>query len=156
MRSMTIALRLSADDVRLVRLALLYHLARPGAELDASTGKPAEHGLAEVDASLAERQNAAASLELSDRQTRGLLEAMLGCVNELRVYHLNGGAASMVPGFNEAACRSFPALAGDPEAALDVAESMMMLRRRLSAPGSGAERRSGGAEPKHGRWPFRR
>ncbi len=44
-----------------------------------------------------------------------LLQAMLGCVNELRVYHLNAGAASMVPGFNEAARRSFPEMAADPD-----------------------------------------
>ena len=46
MGSMAMALHLSADDVRLVRLSLLYHLARPGAELDPTTGQPAEHGLA--------------------------------------------------------------------------------------------------------------
>ncbi|TAK62110.1 MAG: hypothetical protein EPO22_07735 [Dehalococcoidia bacterium] len=154
---MTVALRLSAEDVRLVRLALLYHLARPGAEFDASTGQLAEHGLTEVDAALAEREDAAASLELTDGQLRRLLEAMLGCVNELRVYHLNGGAASMVPRFNETARRSFPAIADDPEAALDVAESMLMLRRRLAQPGAGNERPSRAAEPpKRSRWPFRR
>ena len=157
MRSMTVALRLSAEDVLLVRLALLYHLARPGAELDTSTGQLAEHGLAEVDAALAEREDAAVSLELTDGQRHRLLEAMLGCVNELRVYHLNGGAASMVAGFNETARRSFPPIAGDPEAALDVAESMLMLRRRLNASRSVAEPRSRSAEPpRRGRWPFRR
>ena len=140
-----------------MRLALVYHLARPGAELDSSTGQPAEHGLAEVDAALAERQDVQASLELTDGQLHRLLEAMLGCVNELRVYHLNGGAASMVPGFNEAARSSFPAIAGDPEAALEVAESMLMLRRRLSTPGRAVEQRSSTAEPpRRSRWPFRR
>ncbi len=154
---MTVAIRLSAGEVRLVRLALLYHLARPGAELDPATGQPAEHGLAEVDAALAGRDDAAATLTLTGEQLRRLLQAMLGCVNELRVYHLNAGAASMVPGFNEAARRSFPEMAADPESALDVAESMLMLRRRLARPEGPAAGPSGSAEPaRRGRWPFRR
>ena len=154
---MAATLRLSADDVRLVRLALRYHLARPGAELDAATGQLAEHGLTAVDAALAEHVDAAATLALTDAQLRKLLEAMLGCVNELRVYHLNGGAASMVQGFNEAACRLFPAMAGDPEDALTVAESILMLRRRLARSEAAEAGRSGTTgQAKRRRWPFRR
>lgn len=157
MRSMTASLRLSPEDVRLVRLALVYHLARPGAELDASTGQLAEHGLAEVDAALTEQNADAATLLLTGEQFRKLLEAMLGCVNELRVYHLSAGAASMVPGFNEAARRSFPEMAADPEAAVDVAESMLMLRRRLARSEDSPTGSSGSAAPaKRGVWPFRR
>ena len=157
MRSMTATLRLSPEEVRLVRLALLYHLARPGAELDAGTGQRAEHGLAEVDAALAERRDTAATLPLTDEQLRRLLEALLGCLNELRVYHLNAGAASMVPGFNETARQYFPAMADDPEAAVDVAESMLMLRRRVARTAPTAPRQTGSAEPaRRRRWPFRR
>jgi len=156
MGSMAATLRLSADDVRVVRLALMYHLARPGAELDAATGQLAEHGLTEVDAALAEHDGASATLALTDAQLRKLLEAMLGCVNELRVFHLNGGAASMVRGFNEAARRLFPAMARDPEAALTVAESMLMLRRRLARSESAESGPSGTADQaKRSRWPFR-
>ena len=157
MQSMATALHLSADDVRLVRLALVYHLARPGAELDPATGQPAEHGLAEVDAAIAEREGFAATLTLTDEQLRRLLQAMLGSVNELRIYHLNGGAASMVTGFNETARRFFPAIAGEPEVALDVAESMVMLRRRLSRSETTNVDPPASAEPaRRGRWPFRR
>ena len=150
-------LRLTAEDIRLVRLALLYHLARPGAELDPATGQPAAHGLAEVDGALDARDDSAAMLTLDDGQHRKLLVAMLGCVNELHVYHLSGGAPSMVPGFSETARRLFPSMTDEPEAALDVAQSMLMLRRRLArseateapnARAAGPERRS--------RWPFRR
>ena len=82
---------------------------------------------------------------------------MLGSVNELRVYHLNGGAASMVTGFNETARRFFPAIAGEPEVALDVAESMLMLRRRLSRSETTNVDPPARAEPaRRGRWPFRR
>lgn len=155
MRSMATTLRLSAADLPLVRLALLYHLARPGAELDPATARPAEHGLAEIKAAISDRGDAPVTLALDEAQHRRLLAAMLGCMNELRFYHLNGGAASTVPAFNETARRLFPSMAADPDAALDVAESMLMLRRRLV---SGA---AGGVEdaPEHarrGRWPFRR
>lgn len=154
---MTAATRLSASDVRLVRLALLYHLARPGAELDPATGHHTEHGLAEVDAALAERDDGAVTLTLTDAQSHRLLQAMLGSVNELRVYHLNGGSASMVPGFNDTARRLFPAMAADPESALDVAEAMLMLRRRLSRSGGSAVAGEESARPaKRGRWPFQR
>jgi len=152
MRLMAIAVHLSAGDVLLVRLALVYHFARPGAELDPATGHLAEHGLAEVDAALAGREESAATLALGDVQLHRLLQAMLGCVNELRVYHLSDGAASMVPGFNETARRLFPAMEGDPEAAVDVAESMLMLRRRLSR----SETAKFGEPARRSHRPFRR
>ena len=154
---MTVTLRLTAEDLRLVRLALLYHLGCPGAELDASTGQRAAHGLAEVNAAIGARDDSAATLALEEEQKRKLLAAMLGCVNELRVYHLNGGSPSMVPGFNETACRLFPAMADDPEAALAVAESMLMLRRRLARSEATEPGQPGTAElARRSRWPFRR
>jgi hypothetical protein len=157
MRLMTVALRLQPGDVRLVRLALVYHLARPGAELDPATGQPAEHGLAEAGAALAQRDDAGATLTLTDGQLQRLLQAMLGCVNELRVYHLSGGAVSMVPGFNETAIHMFPEMAADPEAAIDVAESMLLLRRRCERERGTSPPPPIAAEPaKRGRWPFRR
>lgn len=153
---MTTTLHFSAEDIRLVRLALLYHLARPGAELDHATGQPAAHGLAELEAAISARGNAPAQLALEDEQRRKLLEAMLGCVNELRVYHLNGGAPSMVRGFNETARRLFPSMAGDAEAALEVAESMLMLRRRVASEARRADVERAPEPSRRARWPFRR
>jgi hypothetical protein len=92
-------------------------------------------------------------------QYRRLLSAIYGCVNELRVYHMRGGGETTIPRFNETARSLFPAMAAEPEAALGVAEAMMMLRRRLER----AVRRAGeerAAQPAPGerrrRWPFRR
>ena len=49
---MTFTLRLTHDEPRLVFLALVYHLARPGSELDADTLAPSESGLRDVKVAL--------------------------------------------------------------------------------------------------------
>ncbi len=155
---MTITLRLSHGEPRLIYLALVYHLGRPGSELDAATLLPGEHGLGEVERALADRTGAGAlTINLDADQHRKLLAAMSGCVNELRVYHMSSGATSMVPRFNETAQTLFPVVATDPEAALSVAEAMMMLRRRLASETASAPRSiEPVAEGKRRRWPFGR
>ena len=45
---MSMALQLTHDEPRLVYLALVYHLGRPGSELDPATKMPAAHGLREM------------------------------------------------------------------------------------------------------------
>jgi hypothetical protein len=125
---------LSARDRRLVVLALAYHLARPGSELDAATRQPLEHGLRELEPLLRHPEGDAgptASFELDAWQHERLLSAMKGCITELRVHHLRHGAPSTVPGWTQEAIHLFPELQ-DPDTALDLAEDMMMLTRRLS------------------------
>lgn len=157
---MTFALKLTHDEPRLVYLALVYHLGRPGSELDPVTKLPGEHGLRAAKVALGNRlDDESAIVELDGEQYRRLLSAIYGCVNELRVYHMRGGGETTIPRFNETARSLFPAIAGEPEAALGVAEAMMMLHRRLER----AVRRAGeerAAQPAPGeqrrRWPFRR
>lgn len=157
---MKISLKLTHDEPRLVFLALVYHLSRPGSELDASTKLPVEHGLREVKVALGNHLfDASVVIELDDYQFRRLLSAIYGSVNELRVYHMRDGAGGTIERFAETARELFPAVADDPEAALEVAESMMMLHRRMeravsrqyeTAPGGE------GAAKRKGLWPFRR
>lgn len=129
---MTIALQLTHDEPRLVYLALVYHLGRPGSELDPVTKQPVEHGLREVKTALGNEIGAdTAVVELDDEQYRKLLSAIYGSVTELRVQHMRDGAESTVPRFTETAATLFPAIRDDPDAALDLAESMMMLHRRI-------------------------
>ena len=129
---MTIALQLTHDEPRLVYLALVYHLGRPGSELDPETKLPLARGLRDVKVALGgDIESDAAVIELDGAQYRKLLSAIYGCVNELRVYHMRGGAGGTTERFNETARALFPALGSDAAAALDVAEAMMMLRRRL-------------------------
>ena len=159
-----IALKLTHDEPRLVYLALVYHLGRPGSELDPDTKQPVEVGLRDVKTVLGNDLMAeSAVIELDDRGYQRLLSAIYGSVNELRVLHLRDGAPSTVPRFSETARSLFPALASEPEAALDVAEAMMMLHRRIErAVGAAARPSDAGASapsPGPGRrklWPFRR
>jgi hypothetical protein len=130
---MTVALQLTHDEPRLVYLALVYHLGRPGSELDPVTKQPLGHGgLREVKTALGnELTSESAVIELDDGQYRKLLSAIYGCVNELRVYHMRNGAESTVERFTQTARTLFPEITHDHDAALDVAEAMMMLHRRL-------------------------
>jgi hypothetical protein len=128
----TVALQLTHDEPRLVYLALVYHLGRPGSELDPATKQPGEHGLRDVKTRLGnDLASESAVVELDPEQYRKLLSAIFGSVNELRVHHMRAGAASTVARFTETAATLFPELRSDPEMALGLAEAMMMLHRRI-------------------------
>jgi hypothetical protein len=129
---MTLALKLTHDEPRLVYLALVYHLGRPGSELDGATMLPVERGLRGVKVALGNELDAdSAIVELDEWQYQRLHSAMKGCVTELRVYHMREGAPSTVERWTETARSLFPGITRDGEAALEVAEAMMMLERRM-------------------------
>ena len=158
---MTIALKLTHDEPRLVYLALVYHLGRPGSELDPVTKMPVEHGLREVKVALgSEIESDSAIIEVDDDQFRKLLSAIYGCVNELRVYHMRNGAESTIARFTETARSLFPDIKEDPAAALDISEAMMMLHRRMERAVARAGVMVAPAEApatkRRGRWPFGR
>ena len=158
-----IALKLTHDEPKLVYLALVYHLGRPGSELDADTKQPLEQGLRAVKTALGNELSAeSAVIQLDERGYQRLLSAIYGTVNELRVHHLREGATSTVGRFTETVTSLFPELASEPEAALDIAEAMMMLHRRIeravrTASGEGAGSDVPQAPPERARWrPFGR
>ena len=157
---MAIALRLTHDEPRLVYLALVYHLGRPGSELDPATRLPVERGLRHVMEAVAPALAAdSVDIELDGEQYRRLLSAIYGAVNELRVHHMRGGVQSTVAGFTDAVRATFPEVAVDPAAALDIAEAMMMLHRRIERAVARAARSfPPGTEPegRRRRWPFGR
>lgn len=121
-------------DARIVYLATVYHLGRPGSETDAITLERHNLGLGPVRAAIEPQlDKAVTTIELSDYQLQRLGEALLGLVNELKQLELAGGR-SAVPGFTEALARAFPEVAPDePGTALDLVGHAMMLRRRLDA-----------------------
>ncbi len=133
------ALRLPQRQARMVALAVAYHLARPGSELDRETMEEYEHGLAELPAALEPQLDAeAATLELSPLQTSLLATALSSVVNELKMYSvfdtMAGESArprSTSPGFDEKLRDLFPEVAEDPAVASDLAGEMTMLRREL-------------------------
>ena len=132
---------LQPSDARLVYLAVVYHLGRPGSETDPATLRPHELGLGPLRDALAAqleppRDGApptakVVALELSPYQLTRLGTALHGTVNELKQFEMAGGR-SAVPGFAAAFARLFPAATSGP-AALDLVPAAVMLRRRLDA-----------------------
>ena len=126
-------IRLQPDDARLAALAVVYHLGRPGSELDAATLQPHEHGLGPLQPELDEQLGyAVTSIDVTAYQLSRLGEALHGTVNELKQFELSEGR-SVVPGFAEAFARLFPDHAAEEGGALDLASQGVMLRRRLDA-----------------------
>ena len=139
---MAVELRLPPNEARLVFLAIAYHLARPGSELDPETKLSAQHGLAEVSSALQPQlRQAVASITLSTHQLERLGSAVLGVVNELKVYPMleprppeeGGGRRSSVPGFDRTLRHLFPEVEEDPDEATALMEPLVTLKRRLDA-----------------------
>ena len=159
-------IQLQQGDARLVFLAVAYHLGRPGSELDPLTKQPVDHGLAEVAAGLQPQLNREeASISLRQGQARRLLSGMLGAISELKSYpmlHLRAGPdgrRSTVPGFDRSLTHLFPEVEEDAQEAVGVAESMLMLRRRLEQDladllAEPEEPPAEAPQPKRGWWPF--
>jgi hypothetical protein len=151
-------LQLAPLDAKLIYLALQYHLARPGAELDPESKQPMAHGLAEVAQALEPQlHRAVATVELSEYQRQRLLSAIAGTMNELKTYPLldavpperGGGRRSTVPGFDAVLRRLFPEVDEEPDEAPQLAGHFMSLRRRLedAATAAAEEEASTPAQP---------
>lgn len=133
------ALRLPQRQARMVALALAYHLARPGSELDHETMQEYEHGLTELPAVLEPQLEAeGATLELWPVQVALLGTALSSVVNELKMYSVfdtmageSGRPRSTTPGFDDRLRALFPEVAADPAAASDLAGEATLLRRQL-------------------------
>ena len=135
------SLTLPQHQARLLYLALVYHLARPGSEVDPVTLSDYEHGLAEVKPALEPQlEGESATLELTPFQMARLNTAMLSTISELKTYSLFDKVAagterprSLAAGFDEALRWLFPRMAEDASYASELAEDLLMLRRQLSA-----------------------
>jgi hypothetical protein len=133
------SLRLPQRQARLVALAVAYHLARPGSELDHETMREYEHGLTEVPETLDPQLDAgAATLELDTLQVTLLGSAVSSVINELKTYSMldamagdSGHPRSTAPGFDDRLRALFPEVAADPSTASDLAGEATMLRRQL-------------------------
>ncbi len=128
-------IQLSNEDARLTYLALQYHLARPGSELDQETGETVTSGLGETAAALKPQlELAVATVELNGEQQRRLHSAIGGTINELKATPLlEAGGRSTMPAFAETLRLLFPAVAEDPDEAMSLAGHMLQLRRRFAA-----------------------
>lgn len=163
-----IELSLRQEETKLAYLAVAYHLGRPGSELDPVTKQLVEHGLAEIAQALQPQlRMAVATVSLRDNQLSRLLSGMLGSISELKTYPMleprpaeqGGGRRSSVPGFDATLRHLFPEVEEDPESSLNVAEQMLMFKRRLDQRVASLPQQSEPAEaPKQqkGWWPFGR
>jgi hypothetical protein len=164
-----VTLQLRQEDAKLVFLAIAYHLGRPGSELDPETKQPLEHGLAEVARDLQPQlRMAVAGITLRPNQAKRLLSAMLGSITELKAYAMMGpgsassqtGHRSTVPGFDGSLRHLFPEVEDDNQEPLDIAERMLMLKRRLDEATVGLEEEAPLEAEEEGRrkgwWPFSR
>lgn len=133
------ALHLPNRQARLIALAVHYHLARPGSEIDRDTMRDYEHGLREVlpviDGQLDDDH---AVLELSPLQAVLLSTAFSSVISELKMYSLIDAMSGESPrprsvahGFDDRLRTLFPEVTGDPSYAGQLAEDMTMLRREL-------------------------
>jgi hypothetical protein len=135
------ALRVPQRQARLVALAVAYHLARPGSELDRETMREYEHGLAEVSRLLEPQlQDEAATLEMAPLQVVLLSTALSSAINELKIHSVldtmaggSGRPRSAAPGFDDKLRSLFPEVAAHPATASDLAGEATMLRRQLLA-----------------------
>ena len=133
------ALRLPNHQARLVALAVSYHLARPGSEIDHETLSEYEHGLAEVLPVIDSQLVAdSAAVELTPLQTMLLSGAFSAVISELKMYSMldtMAGAShrprSTAPGFDDRLRALFPEITGDPSYASRLAEDMTLLRRQV-------------------------
>ena len=132
-------IKLPQHQAKLVALAVGYHLARPGSELDPDTMSQYKHGLAElvpiVEAQLEERE---ATFDLNPLQGMLLSTAFSSTLSELKMYSVFDRMAgdsrrprSTAAGFDDRLRTLFPAIAGDPGYASKLAEDMALLRREM-------------------------
>lgn len=125
-------LSLNSDETRLIALAVVYHLGRPGSELDPTTLQRHELGLGPLQQTIENQiSHTEMSLEISPYQLSRLGEALYGTINELKQYELSEGR-SVLPGFAEAIARLFPEQVNAQGGALDLASQAVLLRRQLS------------------------
>ncbi len=126
-------------DARIVYLATVYHLGRPGSEAAAEAAQREDLGLRAVhDALLPHLDLAVVEVELSPYQVVRLATALLGVTNELKQYGIANGR-STVPRFEETLAFLFPETAEDPGSAMDLAGRPVELRRRIEGAVAQAE-----------------
>ncbi len=153
-------IQLQNVDARVASLAVVYHLGRPGSEIDPETLREHRASLEPVQAAIREQlDNAVITLDVAPWQVQRLGQALLGASNELRQYGIAEGR-SVVPGFSEAVAEFWPESVEDPSVASDLVQHAVMLRRRLDAVIGEAEAEMAAAqaaaeaerEARRGRW----
>ena len=133
------SLTLARQQARLVYVSIAYHLGRPGSEVDPETLVEHDYGLRHYEPVLAANlDEEAVAMDLTAFQMTKLDSALLGALNELKMYSLmdamagpGGRQRSAVIGFDAALQSTFPEVIEDPDYASQLAGEVMMLHREL-------------------------
>jgi hypothetical protein len=133
-------LQLRDDGARIAYLATVYHLGRPGSEVNPDTMQKHDLGLRAVhDELLPQLGQAVVEAEVSPFQLLKLSQAIEGVTNELKQYGMAAGR-SAVPRFAETMAWLYPETKEEPGIALDIVTHAVMLNRRLGAAVADAQR----------------
>jgi len=125
-------IQLQQNDAKVLSVALLYHLGRPGSEVDQETRGPHPARLKPVlDAIQGQVGQPVVTIEASAGQVLRIGQALSGLSNEMRQFGLSGD--SVIPGLKAALADVWPEVVDDPAAAADLVQFPVMLRRRLDA-----------------------
>ena len=125
-----ITITLQQDEPKILYLALLYHLARPGSEIDPETGKAHIAALKPVMHFLTSELNKAIiELNCLPKQIERIDTALSGLSNELRQYVLS--SSSVVPNFENTLIKFWPEIAVDSNKIEEIMMLTMMTRRKL-------------------------
>lgn len=125
-------LQFRTEDARIVYLATIYHLGRPGSEIDPDTMQKHDLGLQRIHDELVPRLNeVVVQIEASPYQVVKIGDALLGMGNELKQYALASGQ-SMVPRFAQTLRELYPQVAEDPSLAMDLVQQPLMLHNRMA------------------------
>jgi hypothetical protein len=122
-----------------VALAVAYHLARPGSEIDQVTMQDYHHGLGEVLPVIEDQfDDPKPTFDLNPLQASLLSTAFSSVMSELKMYSIfdtmSGDSArprSTASGFDDKLRALFPEIVEDPSLAMGLAEDLAMLRREL-------------------------
>jgi len=132
-------MQLRNEDARIAYLATVYHLGRPGSEVNRDAPQKHDLGLRHVHDEVLPRLNqAVVEFDLSPYQLVRLGEALLGVTNELKQFGIAEGR-SAVPRFVDAMHFLYPESAEEPGVALDIVAHAVMLHRRLGPAIAGAQ-----------------
>jgi hypothetical protein len=131
--------RVPQHQARLLTLAVSYHLARPGSEIDRETMAEYPHGLRELLPEIeAQVELPAATINMNALQAVLLSSAVSSVMSELKMYPVFDTMAgdsrrprSVAPGFDDRLRELFPEVSGDPAYASQLAEDLAMLRRDM-------------------------
>lgn len=123
-------LQLRDEDARIVYLATVYHLGRPGSETDPETLQKHDLGLQAIhDTILPELGHAVVEVDVSPYQLMRIAEALLGITNELKQYALSGN--SSVARFAETLHWLYPDTVDNSGEAMDLVQHPVKLRNAL-------------------------